>query len=220
MSSYIKSLIKKGEHQQQDFKYCISDSLKIAKSLSAFANTDGGRLLIGVKDNGAIAGVRTDEEYYMVEAAAQIYCKPEVNFEAKSHSVEGKTVFEVYVPKSKTIPHLAKCEDGKWKAYLRVDDQNLLANKIQIQVWKKLEKKEAVLLKYTDNEKTLLNYLKENPSITMSKYCKISQLPRRKAEKVFLDLILLKIVKIVFTEKQIFYTLDEDEYERHMNNAN
>ena len=28
---------------------------KIAKSLSAFANTEGGRLLVGVKDNGKIA---------------------------------------------------------------------------------------------------------------------------------------------------------------------
>jgi predicted HTH transcriptional regulator len=45
----LYKLIEEGEHQQQDFKYCINDSKKIAKSLVAFANTDGGRLLIGVK---------------------------------------------------------------------------------------------------------------------------------------------------------------------------
>jgi len=53
---YIYKLIEEGEHQQQDFKFEISDARKIAKSLSAFSNTDGGRLLIGVKDNGKIAG--------------------------------------------------------------------------------------------------------------------------------------------------------------------
>jgi len=52
MSHYIKNLIEEGEHQQLDFKYEISDSKKIARSLVAFANTDGGRLLVGVKDNG------------------------------------------------------------------------------------------------------------------------------------------------------------------------
>ena len=52
---YIYKLIEEGEHQQQDFKFEISDARKIAKSLSAFSNTDGGRLLIGVKDNGKIA---------------------------------------------------------------------------------------------------------------------------------------------------------------------
>lgn len=40
-------LIAQGEHQEQDFKYEISSISKIARSLSAFANTDGGRLLVG-----------------------------------------------------------------------------------------------------------------------------------------------------------------------------
>ena len=69
-TQYIYALIAEGEHQQQDFKFEISDARKIAKTLSAFSNTDGGRLLIGVKDNGKIAGVRSDEEQYMIEAAA------------------------------------------------------------------------------------------------------------------------------------------------------
>ncbi|MDP4292685.1 MAG: ATP-binding protein [Bacteroidota bacterium] len=72
MSKYIRKLIEQGEHQQQDFKFEISDARKIARSLAAFANTDGGRLLVGVKDNGAIAGVRSNEEFYMVELAAQL----------------------------------------------------------------------------------------------------------------------------------------------------
>ena len=66
-TDYIHALIAEGEHQQQDFKFEISDARKIAKTLSAFANTDGGRLLIGVKDNGKIAGVRSEEEKYMIE---------------------------------------------------------------------------------------------------------------------------------------------------------
>ena len=49
---YLLSLIREGEHQQQDFKYRVVDAQKLAKSVSAFANTDGGRLLIGVRDDG------------------------------------------------------------------------------------------------------------------------------------------------------------------------
>ena len=69
MNHYIFDLIAQGEHQQQDFKFEISDARKIAKTLSAFSNTDGGRLLVGVKDNGRIAGVRSEEEIYMIDAA-------------------------------------------------------------------------------------------------------------------------------------------------------
>ena len=52
---YILELIEEGEHEMQDFKFSISDSRKIARSISAFANHSGGRLLVGVKDNGNIA---------------------------------------------------------------------------------------------------------------------------------------------------------------------
>ena len=62
-TEYIHALIAEGEHQQQDFKFEISDARKIAKTLSAFANTDGGKLLIGVKDNGKIAGVRSAKRH-------------------------------------------------------------------------------------------------------------------------------------------------------------
>ena len=61
----LQLLIDQGEHQQQDFKFEVSDSKKIARTLSAFANTDGGRLLIGVKDNGNISGIKSEEEYYI-----------------------------------------------------------------------------------------------------------------------------------------------------------
>ena len=54
--SYLEELIAQGEHQHQDFKYKIQDAVKLAKSVSAFANTDGGRLLIGVRDDGHISG--------------------------------------------------------------------------------------------------------------------------------------------------------------------
>ena len=84
---YLKSLIAQGEHQQLDFKFEISDARKIARTLSAFSNADGGRLLIGVKDNGRITGVRSDEEFYMVESAASLYSKPEVKFDSRIRSM-------------------------------------------------------------------------------------------------------------------------------------
>ena len=67
MNKYINNLISQGENLNLDFKFEISDAKKIARTFSAFANTKGGKLLIGVKDNGAIAGIRTDEEIFMIE---------------------------------------------------------------------------------------------------------------------------------------------------------
>lgn len=113
-TDYIHALIAEGEHQQQDFKFEISDTRKIAKTLSAFANTEGGRLLIGVKDNGKIAGIRSEEEIYMIEAAAQLYCVPQVEYAVQSYHIEGRQILIADIKESLHKPVYAKNEDGKF----------------------------------------------------------------------------------------------------------
>ena len=116
-ADYIQRLISEGEHVHQDFKFEISDARKIAKSISAFANTEGGRLLVGVKDNGKIAGVRSEEEIYMIEAAAQRYCQPPVDLHTYIYKVEGKDVLEVVIDESPRKPVYAlDAEERRWGA--------------------------------------------------------------------------------------------------------
>lgn len=210
MSNYIKKLILQGEHQTQDFKYCISDSKKIARSLVAFANTDGGRLLIGVKDNGRIAGVRSEEEYYMVESAAKIYSKPPIDFTTRQHTVDGKTILEVIIEPSAEKPHFAKDDEGKWWAYFRKDDENKLANKVMIEVWKAQNSTKGILINYSDDEKVLLDYLERNEKISVSKYARIAHLSYKKAEQIIINFRSLNILKDHFTDSRIDYAINEE----------
>ena len=209
MGSYLKDLISQGEHQMLDFKFEISDSKKIARSLAAFANTDGGRLLVGVKDNGTIAGVRSEEEYYMVEAAAGMYCRPEVRFSTKEWRIEGKLVLEIIVEKSSKKPHYAPDKDGQWKVFVRVADQNLLGNKILQMLWKHQKSGKGVEIRYREQEEILLHYLQENGAITLSAFSKIAGIPRFLAEKILLNFILLDIITMDITEKQTYFRMSE-----------
>ena len=209
MSTYIKDLILEGEHQQLDFKFEISDSKKIARSLVAFANTDGGSLLVGVKDNGVIAGVRSEEEYFMVEGAASIYCKPEVPFSTKEWRIDGKLVLEINVKKSPAKPHYAPDKDDKWKVFIRVNDQNLLANKVLLRLWKHQKNKTEVNIRYREQEEILMHFLQENGQITMSRFCNIANIPVFMAEKILLNFILLDIIQIIITDKQTYYRLND-----------
>jgi len=210
VSNYLLKLIQQGEHQQQDFKYCISDSKKIARSLVAFANTDGGRLLIGVKDNGNIAGVRSDEEYYMVEAAARLYSRPMIEFTTRQHFVDGKTVLEVKIEPSAEKPHYAVDEKGKWWAYFRKDDENRLANKVMLEVWKNQRSKDGILINYSEAEKQLLDYLENNEKISVSRYARIAHIPYKKAEQIIINFRVLDILKDCIDEKNIEYCINEE----------
>lgn len=220
MSSYIQNLIEQGEHQQLDFKFEIADSKKIARSLVAFANTDGGKLLVGVKDNGAIAGVRSDEEYHMVEAAAQLYCQPEVEFTTREWTINGKVVLEVSVPKSKSIKHKAPDKNNLYKVYVRVDDKNLLANYILLQVWKKQQLNIPVRLAFTENVSCLLQYMEKNGSITRNASAKHCNMSQKKADALLIKLISLGIIQMTMTEKGTTYTLSTLDYMDLLHEAN
>ena len=166
---YLQQLIAEGEHQQQDFKFEISDARKIARSLSAFSNTDGGRLLIGVKDNGRIAGVRSEEEIYMIEAAAKLYCRPNVEISVQTYEVDGKTVLVAEIPKAEQKPVQVQDETGKYLAYVRIADENILATPVHLAVWRQKNSAQGTLVKYTEREQLLLDYLAEHQEITVSK---------------------------------------------------
>lgn len=192
-----------------DFKYCITDSKKIARTLAAFSNCDGGKLLIGVKDNGNISGIRSDEEFYMIQAAAEMYCRPNITFETTNWEISGKTILEITVPKSDRKPHYAIADDGKWKVFIRSGDQNFIGNRILLKTWEVQKRKTGTLVKFTKKEKILLDYLDKNKSITLSRFQKIAAIPRYLAEKILVNFIALDIIDIEFTEKGIFYRLTE-----------
>jgi len=211
MDNYLRKLIAEGENQQLDFKYCVSDSRKIARTLSAFANSDGGRLLIGVRDNGSIAGIKSDEEIYMVDTAVHLFCRPEINFNTKQHITGGKTVLEVEVIKGDKRPYKVKDEKGKWLSYFRHHDQNLVANKVLLQVWRKEEKKRGVLVKFGKAENSLMDYLAKNGSITLSKFRKIARISSYRAESILANLILFKVLKMEASERGFSYELNPAE---------
>ena len=218
MERSLKKLIAEGESLTLDFKFCISDSRKIARTLSAFANTKGGRLLIGVRDNGSIAGIRTDEEFYMIETASKIFCKPEIPVSIRQHTIDRKTVLEVEVARGDKKPYTAKGDDGRWKSYYRHNDQNLVANNILLHLWKKEKRSTGVLIKFGKPENVLMDYLKKNESITFSGFKKIARIPAFRAEKIIVNLLLCGVLVMDASEKGYSYLLNPSEQEQVRNN--
>lgn len=206
MNHYIYRLIEEGEHQQQDFKFEISDARKIARSLSAFANTDGGRLLVGVKDNGKIAGIRSEEEIYMIEAAAKLYCEPEVECEMKNHQVEGRTVLEVIIPPGSQKPYYAKDEENKLRAYIRIKDENILATPVHLKVWQQESMPKGVFVHYSQQEQILMDYLSTYKRITLNQYCRLAHIPRFKAINTLAKFIRFDLIRPVFDNHQFYFS--------------
>src|SRR5476651_791118 len=104
----IKRLIFEGEGVTLDFKKTITRCEKIAKTMVAFANNKGGRLLIGVADDGSIKGVKfEEEEKYMINKAANMFIRPALEPVFEEIYVDDRLVLVVNIENSTTKPHYA-----------------------------------------------------------------------------------------------------------------
>ena len=159
---YLLNLIQEGEHQQQDFKYRVADACKLAKSVSAFANTYGGRLLIGVRDDGHLSGVRSEEEIFMMHQAAYKYCKPEASIKFDTYHIEGRTIVVATVPPSDKRPVCALDEEGKLRAYIRIADENIVASPVHLVLWRETQRPKGSVMTY------------DAPSASYSMRCRVA----------------------------------------------
>lgn len=203
----IRKLILEGEGVSLDFKKKITSCEKIAKTMVSFANNKGGRLLIGVSDDGTISGVKSEEEEkYMITKAAHFFCKPALEPIFEEVYLDDKTVLVAEIRQSEMKPHYALGEDKKWWVYIRVKDKSVLASKIVIDVLKHENKEQGVLFEYSSNEKALLEYLNENERITSREYSHMLNLSRRRTQRILVNLVLSGVIKLHTTEKEEYYT--------------
>ena len=201
---YLLSLIREGEHQQQDFKYRVSDACKLAKSVSAFANTDGGRLLIGVRDDGILSGVRSEEEIFMMHQAAYKYCKPEPSIKFDTYHIDGRTIVIATVPPSDKRPVCALDKEGVKHAYVRIKDENIVATPVLLTLWRESQRSQGSVITYNQDIRQLLNAIQGRQ--TLNQIVRISRLPRFKVISLLARLIRFGTIRWEYANQQFLFS--------------
>src|SRR5690606_39260955 len=115
-----------GEGANLEFKRKVPKPARIAKEIIAFANTSGGRLLLGVDDDGSIVGVRdVEEEEYALRNALEGYSEPVVSFTVERVPIAHRRVVLVWsMSESRAKPiFFTSPDNGAFTAYLRAQTQ-------------------------------------------------------------------------------------------------
>jgi hypothetical protein len=133
-----------------------------------------------------------------------------VKFTTKEWEIDDKVVLEADIPRSKKYIHKAPDNDGEYKAYVRVDDQNLLANGVLLKVWQKSKKNQKIRFVYSKPVQEVLFYLREHPFILFEKAKEVSGLNKYKTEHLLSDLVLLEVIEQSITEDAVSYKLSTD----------
>ena len=104
----VKRLAAMGEGQHLEFKNRVPRPERIAREVIALANTDGGKVLVGVDDDGTVLGVKdAEEEFYALQTALADRITPSIDLGFEPVRISRKReVLVVHVPASVERPHM------------------------------------------------------------------------------------------------------------------
>lgn len=196
----LRELVRRGESSTLEFKLKANHPEKIVREVVAFANTDGGTLLVGVGDDRSIPGLKfADDEEYTLVRAIEKFCTPEIRYDLERLPVEGdREVLIFRIPSSEGKPHYVSIDPtgSDRKAYVRVQDKSVQASKEVRQILKWKGKARNVTFNYGHKEDVLMKYLAEHPSVTVEVFAQVARIPQWLASKTLITLTLASVLRI------------------------
>ncbi|MCX6583360.1 MAG: putative DNA binding domain-containing protein [Candidatus Aminicenantes bacterium] len=124
----LNKLIKKGESKTIEFKETLSEGNNIAKTIIAFSNMAGGKIVIGVEDkSGKIIGIDDDQALDFPDKLSNIVhdkCHPFILPEIYLEYIDEKKILVVEIFPGAFKPYYLKQKGKKEGTYIRVGATN------------------------------------------------------------------------------------------------
>jgi len=126
----FSDLLGQEEGSNLDFKEVLPESKKVAQLVTAFYNSCGGRIVLGVSDSGELAGLCDCEkaEHRFVQIIRN-WCRLDKEPEIEFVKYEGKDFIVIHCPKGRDTPYFVR---GEHVPRVRVGSSNMPANKEEI----------------------------------------------------------------------------------------
>jgi predicted HTH transcriptional regulator len=212
----LKRYVSFGEGFYIEFKRRSPQPERIAKEVIAFANARGGKLFVGVDDDGTIRGVKdAEEERFSFRQALDAHCDPPVEVSIIAVPIaRRREVIVVDVPESPDKPHYlfgATTGNGKTRtAYVRVADQSIEASREAIRLMKHERDPKDVRFEFGEKERTLMRYLDRHEQITVDAFARLVDIPRRRASQTLVLLAKADLLRLHPDERADYFTLAYD----------
>ena len=191
--SDLQRLAAMGEGRRIEFKHRVPRPDRIARELIAFANTDGGTLLLGVDDDGTVLGLKdADEERFALATALEGRIEPPLELHIQEVRVSRKRLaLVVTVPPSPERPHYLRPGADprvKRKAFVRAADESIEASPEAVALMKAQRRGGGARFTFGEPERRLMAYLDRHETVTVGEYARMTGLPPWKASKTLVAL--------------------------------
>lgn len=127
--------IQKGESKTLEFKQQLPKGQQIAKTLIAFANSSGGKLIVGVTDDRQLVGIQDDIFELQDKITSMIYelCAPQLAAQIYIENIDGVELLVVEVARGSLFPYYLKSVGREQGTYIRLGASNRVASPEHIQ---------------------------------------------------------------------------------------
>jgi predicted HTH transcriptional regulator len=211
----LLEVVAQGEGLRTEFKRLVHSPAKIARSISAFANTSGGHILIGVDDDGRIVGIRSEKETLeVIDDALRFHIDPVPLLDVHVEEYKRRMVLVLSIPESVDKPHFhvgqalsrATAAHGEERrVYIREGSHNKAATDDRIVLIQ--SGKEPLKLSFSDRESRLLDYLGEHQRITAPEFAEQAGIPVAEARRILVTLVRTGAVRLLTEGNSAAYAL-------------
>jgi len=212
----LRRLVRQGEGQHLEFKRKANHLDKISREIVAFANSEGGTLLIGVDDDQSIYGVKFAEgEAYALKKYIKAYCEPAIPFTMDRIIIDARRqVIVVEVEASEKRPHYLRDEHNAEKraAFVRVRDMSIRASREVVQLLRLSGRDKGGHLRFGDRERLLLQHLEQQTQITLPETQRLLQTNKRTTSSLLIRLVRAGLLHLQPTEKGDLFSLREEAF--------
>ena len=205
----VQRLALQGEGLKVEFKRKVDYPDKVAREVVAFANAEGGTLLIGVDDDGTLSGLKNPEgELFAIRNAIEQFIRPVLKY--KNFTIplnRKKSIVCIEIPKGRKKPYSIEQEEGgRRQVYFRVEDKSIKASKELKEIIRGRNYRKNIHITYGEEEKFLMEYLETNKLITCEEFEQKAKISRKKASEILIKLTLVEILEINPSEgKDLFF---------------
>jgi len=131
--SKIRNLINSGEGEKVEFKQELpGHKANIVKEILSIANTDGGKILMGVSDDGEVVGV--DDKQSMKERIRDLvkgHTRRRIPINIESRKIEDDQILMIEVPRADELPYAS----GDGVFYIRNGPQRDQMSGLDLEEW-------------------------------------------------------------------------------------
>lgn len=204
----LRRLVRAGEHLHLEFKRKANHPDKIIRELVAFANTEGGTLLVGVDDDGTIYGSKYPiEDEYALRQSINRHVSPTLPVTISQIGVTARRSVLVFeVSESLQKPHRVQEANAK-RAYVRVRDMTVQASREMVSLMHHSRRERGVKITYGEKEREILKLLEEHSKTTLEETRRRLQISKRRASGLLVTLVRAGLVRIHPTAQEDFFTL-------------